>query len=225
MMETQPGLTTPSIHALFAEEITALGGSISDVFQDEDRLFLRSILPKFRHVREDDQVQCGVALRVLDDQVKVHPYVFRLVCKNGAIWAHALQTCTLENVGSLSPERVEVQLREAIRACGSEEAFETATQEMRTAQDAEADLLLTFLPMLSHFPAEFGRELLKRLLENQDDKTKSTRYSLMNVLTAIARDTEDPEQRWQLEEWGKGVLREEPIPIQEAGAARELQYA
>ena len=43
-------------------------------------------------VRPQDRLQGGVALRVVEADILVHPYVFRQVCRNGAIVAQALET-------------------------------------------------------------------------------------------------------------------------------------
>src|SRR6266581_1184536 len=85
-------LTTAQIQAVFAEEIRDAGGTVSDTFDDGARLFTRSILPRGREVRPKDRVQGGVALKATEQEIWVHPYIFRLVCRNGAIMAHAIQT-------------------------------------------------------------------------------------------------------------------------------------
>src|SRR6266404_2686631 len=77
---------------LFSEEVGMAGGFVSDTFRDAARLFLRSVLPGVREVRPGDNLQAGVALRATAGEVWVHPYVFRQICRNGAIIAHALQT-------------------------------------------------------------------------------------------------------------------------------------
>src|SRR6266849_3041875 len=84
--------TTRQIQDLFGAEITALGGTVSDSYDDGEQLFLRSILPGVQEVRPRDKLQGGVALRLCGPAVLVHPYVFRQVCRNGAIMAQALQT-------------------------------------------------------------------------------------------------------------------------------------
>src|ERR1051325_1320870 len=84
-MSQQEPLTTAHIHTLFTEEVTTLGGTVSDKFDDGTRLFTRAILPDLRDVGRDDMVKCGVALRAVGSEIRVHPYVFRLICKYGAI--------------------------------------------------------------------------------------------------------------------------------------------
>src|SRR5260370_41645185 len=92
------------IKTVFAEEIAAAGGVVSDTFDDQHRLFTRSVLPRLREVGTGDKVQGGVALMATEDEVSVHPYVYRLVCKNGAIVAQAIQTRQIGGGDFLPPE-------------------------------------------------------------------------------------------------------------------------
>src|SRR4051794_33924770 len=98
-------MTTRDIAEIFTEEIAMAGGTVSDSFDDGDRLYLRSILPPEMPVRQGDMLQGGVALMATTLEVHVHPYLFRQVCSNGAIRAHAVQTRRLL-VPSL-PEQLE----------------------------------------------------------------------------------------------------------------------
>src|SRR4051794_23479191 len=91
-MMRQDWLTTGEIGDIFAEEIAAAGGSVSETFAEGTCLFARSVLPGTRDVRAGDSVQGGVALRAAEEDIWVHPYIFRQVCRNGAIRAHAIQT-------------------------------------------------------------------------------------------------------------------------------------
>jgi hypothetical protein len=56
---------------------------------------------------------------------------------------------------------------------------------------------------------------------NDGDRTV---YGLMNAVTAVARETPDPELKWRLEEFGGGVPSDDPdpMPVLDGGAARSL---
>src|SRR6266852_1393915 len=110
-------LTTGQIKAVFKEEISAAGGTISDTFDDDTRLFARSILPHVREVRNNDQVQGGVALRATEEKIWVHPYLFRQVCRNGAIMAQALQTPLVERSEFEIGEEAAREMGAAVQAC------------------------------------------------------------------------------------------------------------
>lgn len=204
MDKSQP-LTNVRIRVVFAEEIAALRGTIANVIHQDDRLYLRAVLPRYAEVGSLDSVQCGVALRSVEGALQVHPYVFRLVCENGAIMAHALQTRRIENLAARASDSAETLLREAIVACGSQEAFETSAGEMQRARSVEANRWLEMMSFLTQFPETTQNRLMGQIMEHFGVERDTTRFGLMNAITATARDTDDPELRWQLEEFGGGV--------------------
>jgi hypothetical protein len=198
-------LTTQEMLAVFSKEVTTHSGSVLDVFEDGGRLFARSILPCVEEVRPHDRLQGGVALRGTQSQLWVHPYVFRQVCRNGAIMAHALQTCHLTGIDEIPCDESSESLREAIEVCCADEAFKTNVEQTRSATEVEADLVLSLLPHLAHFPAKQRAELLTTIMEHFSTGRDSSRFGLMNAVTSVARDTSDPELRWRLEELGGGI--------------------
>lgn len=199
------GLTIGMIREVFAEELREAGGGICDKYEDERRLFARAILPWVEEVRPRDRVKGGVALKALGREVWVHPYVFREVCSNGAIAAHAIQTRHLRDLDQLVPVDACREMREAVRGCCVEEAFSAVAEEMRTAQEAEADVVLNMLPLLSRLPSELVARVLVEVTQRFEDAGDRSRFGLMNAVTSRARDTRDPELRWRLEELGGGI--------------------
>ncbi len=203
-MSTSGCLSTADMLAVFTDEIAAHGGEVRDTFHDGSRLFTRSVLPRDCEVGPKDRVQGGVALKSNGHEAWLHPYVFRLVCRNGAIMARAVQTCHIPNFDLHDADDAGALLRDAIRACCAEEAFTAAAEQMRSAREIEVDAALNLLPLLSHFggqrPALLG-EILARFFGEGD----RSRFGLMNAVTSLARDTRDPELRWRLEELGGGV--------------------
>src|SRR5262245_18354226 len=121
-MSSYRSLTTAQTQAVFTEEIAAREGVVTDAYDDGARLFTRSILAWVEEVRPGDGPQGGVAMRATEREAWLHPYVFRQVCRNGAIWAQAIQTQHVEGLDQLSPEEADTTLREAVRACCVEEA-------------------------------------------------------------------------------------------------------
>ncbi|MBI3862263.1 MAG: hypothetical protein HY290_10245 [Planctomycetia bacterium] len=204
-MSWSSSLTTKQLLAVFAEEIASRSGSVFDVFDDGCRLFARSILPRVEEVRPHDRHQGGVALRGTESQVWVHPYVFRQVCRNGAIMAQALETCHLTGIDEISCDEASESVREAIATCCSDKAFTTAVEQTRSAATIQADLALSILSHLSHFPADRLSDFLAMIFERFTNGRDNSRYGLMNAVTSVARDTRDPELRWRLEELGGGI--------------------
>jgi Domain of unknown function (DUF932) len=200
-------LTTAAIQEAFSEEIAAMGGTVAEVFDDGERLFARSVLARVREVQRDDRVRDGVALRATDHEVRIHPYVFRQVCSNGAIIAQAVQSRRIEDVDDLAPEEAAPAIREAVRACCAEEAFEAVAEGMRSASLVQADLVMYLMPLLARLPDQVAAprllsEITRRFVQDAD----SSRFGFMNAVTSLARDTSDPDTRWRLEEFGGEVL-------------------
>ena len=196
---------TTGIRAIFAEEVAAAGGTVSDTFDDGARLFTRSLLPDVREVRPKDTVQKGVALKAAGQDVWVHPYVFRLVCTNGAIMAHAIQTRHVTDLDRLTPEQADRAVREALRACCADDAFSSAAEAMRSAQEVEADFALNLMPLLSRLPKHTASDVFRSIMGQFFQERDSSGYGLMNAVTAVARDTPDPDLRWRLEAFGGGI--------------------
>lgn len=219
-------LSLSRIQTLFHTEVENLGGTMRDTFADGTRLFTRAVLPLFRDVRRNDTMQCGIALRATDYEVCVHPYLFRLVCTNGAIMAHAVQSRRIGNLNAMPEADAEDTLLAALRECGSKEAFTSGIDEVRSSLDVEADMMLALMPFLSQMPANVQNHLLADLLGNLHAERDSSGFGLMNAITATARDTDDPDLRWNLEAYGGGIpalLLSQPIL--RGGAAASLAHA
>jgi hypothetical protein len=218
-------LTTADMLAVFTDEIAAHGGEVRDTCHDGTRLFTRSVLLRDREVGPQDRVQGGVALKATGREAWLHPYLFRLVCRNGAIMAHAIQTRHLPNLDLLDAEDARALIREATRACCAEEAFTAAAEQMRSAREVEADVALNLLPLLSRFPAQ-GQGLMETVLARFFGEGDRSRFGLMNAVTSVARDTRDPELRWRLEELGGGIpalIAPRPFPRKPGRLEHQLQ--
>jgi hypothetical protein len=214
-MSFSEGLPTAGILAAFTEEIEAKGGTVTDTFDDGTRLFTRSVLSRTAEVTRGDRLQAGVALRAVGGEVWLHPYVFRQVCRNGAIVAQALQTRHLTELHLREPEEAAEDVREAVGACCAEEAFTMAAGQMRSAREAQADLALNLIAWARHFPGGPGNPVIRQVMDRFFRDGDSSVFGLMNAVTAVARDTRDPQVRWDLEEFGGGIpaLRTpKPVP-------------
>lgn len=216
--------STPAIRESFERQIASLGGTVTSALDEGRELFLRSTLPIRDEVRPRDRVQGGVALRTDDGDVLVHPYVFREVCSNGAVWAQALGTQRIERAEfAASNERIAetlVAIDAAIAACAEQTMFRNAVVEMKQATqvDAETNLLLQ---MAAHSIA-LTTGVLEAVRRFHRDRDQSL-YGLMNAVTSVARDTRDPDTRWRLEELGGGIPSLiQPSPTRDGTAAELL---
>jgi hypothetical protein len=217
--------TLASIRDIFESELRAAGGSVVNRFEDGQRMYLRGVLPVFGEARPGDRIQAGVALRTAEEQILVHPYTFRQVCSNGAIMVYAARTEPVERVADmeLRCESFEVseRLREAVRACADPSAFDAGLSQMQAATQAEATMI-TLMPLLSRMPAQVIARLVSDVMERLGPDR--SRYALMNAVTSTARDTSDPDLRWQLEAIGGAVAAgiEPAIPARSEAAQRAV---
>ena len=216
----------PELAEVLDREVRALGGYVSDVFTEEDRLYARSVLPPTVEIRPGDGVHGGVALRTRGPEVLVHPYTFRVVCANGAIAAHATETRHVARVSFAAPSEVIAaaldEVAAAVRACGAPEALAGEAGRMRTAAETEADVMLHLLPHLHAFPPEMRARLTRMVAAQFDRQGDRTRFGLMNAVTAVARETPEPETRWRLEELGGALGALLPSRPRTAPPAEEL---
>lgn len=219
--------TTGDLHAVFAEEIASLGGTLPDVYDDGQRLYARAVLSRDAEVLPNDQVRGGVAVRASGPELLVHPYTFRKVCSNGAIAAHALGTERLERIesaGILVPAyETAVTLaafRRAIQACASEETFTTVVNEMRSATEIEADMAVGLISVIARMPGGMAAQWVPQIFHRLHAGGDRTAWGLMNAVTSVARDVRDPEARWRLEELGGTIpARLTPRPTRVPGTA------
>jgi hypothetical protein len=198
-------LTTGKILDIFTEEIQNRQGRVSDTFHDGRRLFVRSLLPYVADARPKDRMQGGVALRATEDELWLRPYLFRQVCRNGAVMAQAIESLHVECLGVYTPDEGSTMLREAIARCAEKEVFARSMQDVRSLATVALDWL-NLVPHLSHFQSAglIGR-FLGQILERFESSTDHTGFGLMNAVTSLARDTRNPDDRWRLEELGGGI--------------------
>ena len=204
-MRSRPRFTTASVLELFTSEINSRGGTVTDSFHDTQRLFARSVLDQLADlVRRGDRFHGGVALRASETELWLHPYLFRVVCRNGAIIAQTLQT---RHFDISDDDEAVHSIREAVQACCAEEVFTDAVHHMRTAAESQVDLALSLLPLLSRsaIPAREQGKLLFDIVNRFHADGDQSRFGLVNAVTSVARDTRDPELRWNLEEVGGNI--------------------
>ena len=204
-MSPDSTLTTARVLDVFTEEIAARGGRVTDTFHEGGRLFTRSVLAPVEEVRPGDGLQGGVALKATTEGLCLYPYVFRQVCRNGAIMAETLEARSLENLREYDPEVAVECIREGIGACCAREVFRNTVRKMRTACETRADAALNMLPLLSRLSALGNVGLVSQIMRQFFHEGDESQFGLANAFTAVARDTQDPELRWNLEELGGGI--------------------
>jgi hypothetical protein len=212
-MQFGSNLTTAEICSVFTEEVSTRRGRVTESVDDGRRLFARSVLPHSAKVRPGDELQGGVALKAVEDEVWLYPYLFRLVCQNGAIIVRTLEERALVDLHVQEPEAALECIREAVRACSEPVVFEEALQKVRvvTASELQTDLLLALLPHLARLTGSSNGELIAQVLDQFFGAGDRSQFGLANAVTAVARETRDPAVRWGLEELG-GAIAVDRLP-------------
>src|SRR5437016_5997319 len=76
---------------------------------------------------------------------------------------------------------------------------------MRTACEAQVDLALNLMPLLSRISNPANPGLLSHIMNQFFQGGDSSQFGLAYAITAVARETRDSELRSNLEEFGGGV--------------------
>jgi hypothetical protein len=205
-MRSDSGVTTAQILDVFTEEIAARGGRLTGTYHADRRLFVRATVPGVQDVRPGDALQGGVALKATGEAACLYPYLFRLVCQNGAIMAQALFARSLENLHQQAPEEALQSVREGVAACCSREVFLDSMRRARAAAEAGADVLLRMLLSSVGLWSGASPSLLSHVMDEFFRGKDRTLFGLANAVTSVARETEDPDVRWDLEESGGAIL-------------------
>lgn len=193
------------IKAIFTEQIEARKGKVSEMTERSGYLYARSILPQVLEVRPKDRMQGGVALLGSEHEIRVHPYLFRQVCTNGAIRAQAIQTRCLKAEEFENSEAVAEALRAAIASCSEQEVFRGGVTELRTAAEMRADQVLMMMPIIMRMDRSIGGRFIADIMRRYVTEGDQSPFGMINAVTAVARETPDPEMRWRLEEFGGGL--------------------
>jgi hypothetical protein len=222
----------PEILETFEREVRGLGGTVPDVYAEDDVLYARAVLPGAAEARPGDRIHGGVAVRTHDTEILVHPYSYRVVCTNGAIAAFATGSRVVERVDIAAPSTsinaVLEELSAAIHAAAAPAALESTVGAMRSAAQREADVMVQLMPLLPHMPPGMRASLVRTIVRRFEAERDGSVLGLVNAVTSVARDTADPETRWRLEELGGGMLArlpERPKTVAPAVEVVESVYA
>jgi hypothetical protein len=200
-MSRDASLTLEQVQAVFTEEIGARGGEVTQATVMGLTLYAKAVLTRFAEARPGDRLQAGVALTASGAEVRVQPYLFRLLCKNGAIWLPAAQSGRMTDFSRLAHDEARRLVRDAVVACCGDEVFDELMARVRESTEAEADPTRLVARRAARIAAMRSR-IIDRFVQQED----RSRYGLANAVTSVARETSDPRVRWGLEELGGAVL-------------------
>ncbi len=198
-------LSAAAILEVFTDEVALQNGRVTDSLAADRRVLARGVLPRVVDVHPGDGLQGGVALKSLEGCVWVRPFVFRQVCRNGAIVAHGLQAERRIDLETHEPKVREFLVREATAQCCAAEVFDELMIRIEYTTKVDGDFGLSTLPLLGRLPRRLAERLLREITDRFRATPDRTRFGLMNAITSLARDTHDAELRWDLEELGGSI--------------------
>lgn len=205
-MNLQYRPTVTEIHEAFVDQIGSLGGSVISHHQRNEKLFSRCAYALADDVTPGDTINCGVAIRVVDEQVSVHAFSLRKVCTNGAISASSLDCRRFVrapgDATSYCESRCFQEIEEAIQHCSDPAIFQRQIATMRRSAELAVDKLMA----ISFLLRDLGdRRIVNQIMDQFLNREPHTAYGLMNAVTSVARGHSDPQIQWDLEEYGCGV--------------------
>jgi hypothetical protein len=131
-----------------------------------------------------------------------------MVCVNGAVMPFLQGTTRLERIAteefvgsSTFAGSVVQEVREAIRSCAAPSRLSTAADQMRAMTDVHASVAVTMLVRLI-VARGLPEHVLMAVLESHSSSEDASAFGVVNAVTSVARDTQDPAMRWELESIG-----------------------
>jgi hypothetical protein len=129
-----------------------------------------------------------------------------LTTSNGAILAQVLGSKVLDDLQRWDRWAILGAIRFGIIDGCSPDVFGSAVPRLRHSITSYADPMISALPLLTRLSRTVSRQEMGRVVDHVLRRSERTRYGVANALTAEARDTVDPELRWNLEMLGASIL-------------------
>jgi hypothetical protein len=200
----------------FEQAIQVRGGTLIDEARRQRKGFLCAILPFESYLQAGDLLTAGAALKIREDSVSLYTYLLRQVCTNGMVQPMLQQEHRFEE-GQLSDFQIELQLGlDALYQHGLSEQVDYFKGSLqKNLDDRELRRAISTASIIlkrTHLREDLThriREERGRTVNRGRVGEEPRRFDLINGLTALARDTADPMQRWQLMEFAGRLLRKE----------------
>jgi len=198
------GMSAREIRDIFEEETQKAGGTLRKCSNFRGWFYGRSVLPRLSEIMPGDQVQAGVEIKATQRSISVCPSIFRLVCSNGTIVTEQIPARDLSDTDTMAHDDIVWKLRKSVQECCKEEVFGGVVATLRRATNqhvGEVPGNLLQSVALFRLRGRLATEIARRF-NTSDDRS---RYGLMNAVTSVARDSDDPDLRWNLEKLGGDV--------------------
>jgi hypothetical protein len=223
-MHRTAGPLIPEIKKVFKSEVEALGGKVTEDSSDGNTLYIRSVLPRTYSVFPGDNLKEGAALKGTSTSIEIHPYLFRMVCSNGHIQTKEIAFEAVDARGFETSKELLLELRHAIRSCCSADVFAAAVEKMRSMSLVPVRHSLGTLLELAMSRLGVTRSMIDEITNRFARSPGRSLYGLANAVTSVARDTDDPEARWELEKYAGELASASQIVIGAYRFAEEEEY-
>lgn len=190
------------IESLITDLLKSHNATLFTKVDNEKHRYIRAILPQKIIVSPNDQINYGVALKIYKkNKIEIGPYLYRIVCENGVFISHERYSREI-TVDGLADFEIKSQILEAMEKCCSRNAFNYTRKYILESLQTPANLRLIF-HRLSHFTQWSQRtSVYNHIIRRMDTLDQPTKYDLMNAITSLARDTIDPDLKWNLQKLG-----------------------
>lgn len=215
----QSMVSTAEVQRLFSQSVQVL-----DSWDDGERLYCRGVGRGTGVPGSDGPFQPGVALRATPVDVWVRPFLLRRGSRNGAIFAECDASRLIRTTELTLADEFSRLLRASIESCGRSQVVSRILGILRAHGDRPIDGLLTVAALRAQRPEGLRHAQLVDVLARISDRSPMTQSELMNAVIDSARDTRDPDLRWQLEEFG-GVIGLALLPALSAESDERLAPA
>ncbi len=187
----------------------------------ETMLYIKAVdTTLLAEIREGDNVQGGLIIRnseVGASAFRVEPFILRQICSNGLIGEYALKKVHLgrqtelgeidwsDETRDLEDKLIWTKARDVIRQTFDRTIFSSWVTKLQESTEIPIEKPIRAANNIAKlaFLSELQKEsLLAYFVEH-------TKYGLVNAMTAVARDTSNPDEQVRLEEAAGKVLNTE----------------
>lgn len=209
------------------QEIGIKGVDVKSCSITDRKLYLQVVFPKLEgEVNKGDVVQYGITLtnsEVGCGAFNVKSFVYRLICKNGAIGENILskfhvgrkikedsfenihESIFKEDTIKADLESFRLQLRDVLQHSVSEGAFQMKLAKM---QQASKDKVVLVSDTIKNVGKKFGLDEKEQdlVLNNLVKEKDATRWAVANSVTALAHDFDNQDRQYEYERIGDDII-------------------
>jgi hypothetical protein len=207
-------------------QIVESGCQIVSAEITERKLYIKALTPKITgEVKVGDRVQAGLIIQNSEvgcGKIEISPLVYRLVCSNGMIINDLVQSRhhlgrkihddEIEANGIYSRETIMADIRafllkarDSVKAALDQSVFSKIVNKMRDATEQKIENVEEAIEEITN-RYSFSDEENKLITGNMFDGGDTSRYGLVNAVTAAAHQITDYDRSVEIERIGGEIL-------------------